>query len=128
MCIGLVVRVFTNGPIPGRVLRKTQNMVLDTSLLKTLHYKVKWSYPGKGVVTSLHFCVVAIEKEVFGSHSTVVTDISFTLYIYIERERKREREREGESKGSTISQGSTSLLFFYYFTTKFNYYIFQLDE
>ena len=39
------VRVFANGPgdlgsIPGRVIPKTQKMVLDASLLKTQHYKV----------------------------------------------------------------------------------------
>ena len=38
--IGLIARVFTNGPrdlgsIPGRVIRKTLKMVLDTSLLKS---------------------------------------------------------------------------------------------
>ena len=43
---GLVVRVFANGPgdlgsIPGRVIPKTQKMVLDTSLLNTQHYKVR---------------------------------------------------------------------------------------
>ena len=43
--IGLAVRVFANGTgdlgsIPGRVIPKTQKMVLDTSLLNTQHYKV----------------------------------------------------------------------------------------
>ena len=43
--IGLAVRVFANGPvdlgsIPGRVIPKTQKMVLDASLLSTQHYKV----------------------------------------------------------------------------------------
>ena len=43
--IGLVDRVFTNGPgdqgsIPGRVVPKTFKMVLDTSLLNTQQYKV----------------------------------------------------------------------------------------
>ena len=41
-----MVRVFANGPgdlgsIPGRVIPKTQNMVLDASLLSTQHYKVR---------------------------------------------------------------------------------------
>ena len=36
--IGLAVRVFANGP--GRVIPKTQKMVLDASLLNTQHYKV----------------------------------------------------------------------------------------
>ena len=44
--IGLAVRVFANGPedlgsIPGRVITKTQKMVLDASLLNTQHYKVQ---------------------------------------------------------------------------------------
>ena len=44
--IGLGVRVFSNGPgdlgsIPGRVIPKTQKMVLDASLLNTQHYKVR---------------------------------------------------------------------------------------
>ena len=43
--IGLMVKVFTNGPadlgsIPGRVIPKTQEMVLDATLLNTQHYKV----------------------------------------------------------------------------------------
>ena len=41
-----MVRVFTNGPgdlgsIPGRVIPKTQKMVLDASLLNIQHYKVR---------------------------------------------------------------------------------------
>ena len=44
--IGLVVRVFANGPgdldsIPGQVIPKTPKMVLDASLLNTQHYKVR---------------------------------------------------------------------------------------
>ena len=59
--IGLVVRVFVNGPgdlgsIPGRVIPKIQKMVLDSSLTDTQHYKVlikeKLSNPGKGVAPS----------------------------------------------------------------------------
>ena len=43
--IGIMVRVFTNSPgdqdsIPGRVIPKTQKMVLDATLLNTQHYKV----------------------------------------------------------------------------------------
>ena len=43
---GLAVRVFANGPgdlgsIPGRVIPKTQKMVLDASLPNTQHYKVR---------------------------------------------------------------------------------------
>ena len=44
--IGLLSWVFTSGPgdqgsIPGRVIPKTQKMVLDASLLNTQHYKVR---------------------------------------------------------------------------------------
>ena len=44
--IGLFGRVFANGPgdlgsISGRVIPKTLKMVLDTSLLNTLQYKVR---------------------------------------------------------------------------------------
>ena len=44
--IGIIVRMFTNGlgdlgSIPGRVIPKTQKMVLDASLLNTQHYKVR---------------------------------------------------------------------------------------
>ena len=44
--IGLVDKVFTNGPgdlgsVPGRVIPKTLKMLLDTSLLNTQQYKVR---------------------------------------------------------------------------------------
>ena len=37
--------------IPGRVIAKSQNMVLDAALLNTQHYKVriKWINQGNGV-------------------------------------------------------------------------------
>ena len=43
---GLMSRVFVNGPgdqgsIAGRVIPKTQEIVLDTSLLNTQHYNVR---------------------------------------------------------------------------------------
>ena len=43
--IGLLSRVFANGPgdrglIPGRVILKTQKIVLDAALLNSQHYKV----------------------------------------------------------------------------------------
>ena len=51
LVIGIMVRVFANGPedlgsIPGRVIPKTQKMVLDATLLNTQHYKVR--IKGKG--------------------------------------------------------------------------------
>ena len=44
--IGLTNRVFVNGQgdrgsIPGRVIPKTQKMVLDAALLNTQHYEVR---------------------------------------------------------------------------------------
>ena len=44
--IGIMVRVFASGPgdlgsIPGRVIPKTQKMVLGASLLNTQHCKVR---------------------------------------------------------------------------------------
>ena len=52
--IDLEGKVFANGLgdwglILSQVIPKTQKMVLDTSLLNTQHYKVKWSNPEKGV-------------------------------------------------------------------------------
>ena len=53
--------MFANGPedlgsILGRLIPKTQKMVLDAFLLNSVHYKVqikhKWSNPGKRVVPS----------------------------------------------------------------------------
>ena len=45
--IGPAVRMFANGPgdmdsIPGRVIPKTLKMELDTTLLNTQHYKVRF--------------------------------------------------------------------------------------
>ena len=73
--------VFANGPrdwgsIPGRVIPKTQKMVVDASLLNTRHYKVrikaKWSHPEKRVAPSLHHGVVANAKGTFVSPSNMV--------------------------------------------------------
>ena len=79
-------RAFANGPgdwgsIPGRVIPKTQTMVLDA----TLHYKVRI----KGKVeqsrewsSAPHLGVVAIEKGAFRSLSTMVANF-YILYVYI---------------------------------------------
>ena len=83
-------RVFINGlgdwgSIPGRVILKTQKMVLDTTLLSIQHYKV--SIKGKveqsrerSSVPPLHFGVVAIEKGAFGSPSTKVANFTYLYY------------------------------------------------
>ena len=43
VCLSVCVRQLTGdlGSIPGRVISKTQKMVLDASLLNTQHYKVR---------------------------------------------------------------------------------------
>ena len=92
--IGLAVRVFANGPgdlrsIPGRVIPKTLKMVLDVSLLHTQHYKVwikgKVEQSRERSSAPLHLGVVAIEKEAFGSPSTLVANFTFTFYIKISK-------------------------------------------
>ena len=89
--IGPAVRVFANGPgdldsIPGRVIPKTLKMELDTTLLNTQHYKVRF----KGKVeqsrewsSALPYTlgVVAIEKGAFGSPSTMVANFTYLLQV-----------------------------------------------
>ncbi len=83
----LAVRVFANGPgglgsIPGRVIPKTQKMVLDASLLNTQHYTVwiKDSNPGKWVTPSPTLWCSSYRKGAFGPPSTMVAN--FTLLYY----------------------------------------------
>ena len=59
-------------------------MELDTTLLNTQHYKVRF----KGKVeqsrewsSALHLGVVAIEKGAFGSPSTMVANFTFTYFL-----------------------------------------------
>ena len=78
----LVGRMFTNGSgkqglIPSWVIPNTQKKVLDTSLLNTQHYKVKWSNPGKGVAPfPIPWC------RSYWKESLRVTNSTY-LYIYI---------------------------------------------
>ena len=82
-----MVRVFANGPgdlgsIPGRVIPKTQKMVLDSSLLNTQQYKV--GIKGKveqsrGKNSALPY---TSEKGAFGSPSTKVAKFTFTYWYY----------------------------------------------
>ena len=72
MLLGLVDRVFANGPgnlgsIPGCIIPKTLKMVLDTSLLtlSNIRYISSGAIQGKELCPSLHLGVVAIEKEAF---------------------------------------------------------------
>ena len=73
------------GSIPGRVIPKTQKMVLDATLLSTQHYKVKMK--GKEQQTwewssaPLRLSVEAVEREAFGSLSTTVANFTL-LFIY----------------------------------------------
>ncbi len=84
-----MVRVFANcpgdvGSIPGRVMPKTQKMVLDASLLNAQHYKgrIKGKVEkGKELRPPLHLGVVAIEKGAFGSPSTMVANFTFYRFF-----------------------------------------------
>ena len=78
---GLMSWMFTHGSgdwgsIPGRVIPKTQKMVLDIALLNTQHYKVwiKGKIQGMEKRSPLHLGVV-IEKRAFGSPSTTVVNL-----------------------------------------------------
>ena len=69
-------------PIPGRVIRKTLKMVLETSLLNAQQYKVR--IKGKveqsrerSSTLALHLGVVAIEKGAFWSPSTTVANLLY---------------------------------------------------
>ena len=86
LAIGLMSIVFANGPgdqgsIPGRVIPKTQKMVLDTALLSTQHYKI-WSIPGKGVAPSLTPRCSSYRKLAFKLPSIKVANFT-TFFIYI---------------------------------------------
>ena len=89
-----MVRVFANGPedlgsVPSRVIRKTQKMVFDATLLNIQHYKVR--IKGKmeqsrerNCALPLHLDVEAVEKEAFGSPSTMVTNfILLNIYMFM---------------------------------------------
>ena len=67
------------GSILGRVIPKTQNMVLDASLFNTQQYKVrvKWNNSGKELCPPLLLGAVATEKGAFGSPSTQVANFTY---------------------------------------------------
>ena len=96
--IGLGVRLFANGPgdlgsIPGRVIPKTQKMVLDASLLSTQHYKVrikgKVEQSRKGVAPSpTHWCSSYRKGSLrvtldYGRQLYLLIYICTYIYIYI---------------------------------------------
>ena len=81
-----MVRVFANGPgdrdsIPGRVISKTQKMVLDPALLSTQHYKkrIKSKVEPSREWTSTfpnHLGIVAIKKGALRSLLTTVANFT----------------------------------------------------
>ena len=73
------VRQWSRRPnsIPGRVIPKTQKMILDASLLNTQHYRVRT----KGKVEQSS--VVAIEKGAFGSPSIKVANFTYFYHVVI---------------------------------------------
>ena len=85
--IGIMVRVFTNGPgdrgsILGLVIPKPQKKVLDASLLlcltlSNIRYgsRVKWNNTGKGVAPSPTLWCNSFEKGTF--------ELPLLIYIYI---------------------------------------------
>ena len=90
--IGVVGRVFTNGPgawssIPGRVIPKTQKMVLNATLLNTQYYKVrikgKWSNPGKGITSNPKNLSSSCWKEGLRVALDYGPHLTYCLYIYI---------------------------------------------
>ena len=79
-------RVFANslgdeGSIPGRVMPKTQKMVLDAALLSPQHYTVR--IKGSGAIQRMELLpplqhgIVTIEKGTFGSLSAMVANFTF---------------------------------------------------
>ena len=80
-------RVFANGPadrgsIPGGVIPKIQEMILDAALFNTKHYKVRIKckveqFRERSNAPPRHLDVVAIEKGAFGSPSTKVANFTF---------------------------------------------------
>ena len=82
--IGLVCRVFTNGPTdrisnPRRVIPKTQKIVLAASLLSTQYHKV-W-IKGKVEQSRERGSALSVEKGAFESPSIMVTNFISVIII-----------------------------------------------
>ena len=78
-------RVFADGSgdrgsIPGRVIPKTQKIVLDAALFNTQHYKVK--IKGKVEQSREWSCAHWIEKDAFGSPLTKVANFTY-FYMFL---------------------------------------------
>ena len=83
-----MLRVFTNGPrdqcsIPGRVISKTQKVVLDAYCLtlSIIRYgsRISGAIQGKEMRAPLHLGVVLLKLVPSGSPSTTVGQL--TIYI-----------------------------------------------
>ena len=90
--IGRMSRVFANGPgerssIPGRVIPKTEKLVLDATLLNTQHYKVRikgkveqsWEWNSALAYTS----VLSLLKREPLDHSRLKSPTLLINYTYV---------------------------------------------
>ena len=83
---GVIFRQWSSRPgfNPRSSHIKDSKTALDSSVLNSQHYKVRikgeWSNPGKGVVPSPTFGIVAIEKGALGSSSTMVGQLDIYMY------------------------------------------------
>ena len=79
----MMVRVLANGSIPGRVLPKTQKMVLDASLFNVQHYKLrikgKVEQSRERSIAPLYTLVLELSKR---EHSCHLRLLSPTLLIF----------------------------------------------
>ena len=83
-------RVFANGrgdrsSIPGRVISKTQKMVLDAALHNIQHYKIRIKVKveqSRERSSALPIYLGVVEKGTFASPSNKVVNF-FTICIYI---------------------------------------------
>ena len=83
--IGLMSRVFANssggwGSIPGRVIPKSQKMLLEVALLNTQHYKVMI----KGKVEQFRKWSIALPYTlVYYSFLTKVASVTYIYILYV---------------------------------------------
>ena len=72
-------------PVESYQRLKKWYLMLPCLALSIIRYgsRVKWSNPGKGVAPPLHLGVVAIEKAIFGSPSTMVANFTYFLLYFL---------------------------------------------
>ena len=125
---GCIFSVWVNrlghlGLILGRVTRKTQNMVLDASLLNIQHYKLqikgKYSNPGKGVVLSLTPCCSSYRKK-----SLRVT-LDYSRLTYLETRFSRRHLIKGDRYRFVLSFFFVDNLFGDLWTQLLKFYVFS---